>query len=112
MNASTLGERLALALRDSDIKAIELAHAIGVTKSAISQIVNGTSKGMTPSNLVRAARHLRVRIEWLALGEEPMRCEALSPQDRHLVHQYRQLPPSKHALVATEVRELAGDYHS
>jgi transcriptional regulator with XRE-family HTH domain len=111
MNTSTFGERLALALRESDIRPIDLARAIGISKSAVSQLVNGTSKGMHPENLVRAARHLRVRVEWLAAGEEPMRGEALSPEDRLLLHAYHQLPTSKQTLVASMVRELAGDYH-
>lgn len=50
-----------------------LAKAIGLTRQAVTKVVDGSTKFFTIPNHFKAARTLGVRPEWLGLGEAPMR---------------------------------------
>jgi len=112
MNASTFTERLLLALAAEKMPAASFARALGISKSAVSQYTTGKVKGMHPPNLVRAAQVLRVRVEWLANGTEPMRPEPISPEERALLAQYHNLSPAKQSTVASVIREISSAYPS
>lgn len=50
----------------------ELARLAGVTKSAVHQWETGATKNIRPAPLLKAAKALRVRPEWLIFGDKPM----------------------------------------
>ena len=110
MNAQTFGERLAQAMQDEGLSQADLARAIGVSRSAIHQIINGASKGLRPEHLILACRRLRVRPEWLALGEGPVRPVLYSQDDCEIIRTYQLLSPQQQAAVAAIVREISTTY--
>jgi transcriptional regulator with XRE-family HTH domain len=57
----------------------EVGKLIGVTRSSVSQWVNGGTEP-SPANALRLARIARVRPEWLILGEEPMEAVRIAPE--------------------------------
>ncbi|MCX2780903.1 LexA family protein [Microbulbifer thermotolerans] len=69
----TIGERLRLARKEAKLTQQQLAQHMGVTKSAISQVELGISKGLSHASLVRACRALDLNPEWLSLGKGNMR---------------------------------------
>lgn len=75
---STFADRLAQALADSGKDRSELASVLrspkgqlGISASAIGQLLDGKSKSMTAENCARAARFLSVNQYWLATGDGP-----------------------------------------
>lgn len=68
MSTFIFSQRLQAAMDAANLNQAELARKVGVTRSAINQLLQGTSKGMKPENLVAVARALDVRVEWLATG--------------------------------------------
>ncbi|BAK76770.1 putative phage repressor [Pseudogulbenkiania sp. NH8B] len=67
-NMETWNERLAKALRDSNLQAIDLANKVGVKPSAVTQWTNGVTKRIDGENLLRAAKALGVTADWLMFG--------------------------------------------
>lgn len=63
-----LKDRMALALSESGIKKSELAGRLGISPSAVTQWVNGSTASIEGENLVRAAECLNVNPTWLATG--------------------------------------------
>lgn len=107
MKYPTFAERLEFAMREEKLSQADLGRALGISRSAVNQLVKGASKDMRPAHLIMACRRLRVRPEWLVLGEEPMRADSLNPADRSLLHYYRALPVSQRATIDTLIRDLA-----
>ncbi len=78
--ATTFADRLARALEASGKSRADLARVLrstkghlGISDSAIGQLLDGTSKSMTAENCARAARFLEVNHYWLATGDGAMR---------------------------------------
>lgn len=66
-------DRIKLAMTEAGVKTQELATSLGVSRSAVYQWLNGDVKNLKPENLVGLSKALKVRVEWLAVGELPMR---------------------------------------
>jgi len=66
----SLGRRLRDARTRAGLTQVELAAAIGVTQSMISDIERGDTDDIMGSNLIRAADALRVSPRWLMIGED------------------------------------------
>ena len=49
-----------------------VAAAGGMSPSAYTQWINGTTKSYDAEKMIRVAEHLRVRVPWLLFGESPM----------------------------------------
>lgn len=78
--ATTFADRLARALEASGKSRGDLARvlrsskgSLGISDSAIGQLLDGSSKSMTAENCARAARFLEVNHYWLATGDGAMR---------------------------------------
>jgi transcriptional regulator with XRE-family HTH domain len=61
------GERLAAALKLKNLKQSELAKELGVTRTAVSKIINGTQY-LDFDLAVRACEILEISLDWLAYG--------------------------------------------
>ena len=107
MKLLTFGERLEFAMKEEGISQADLGRALSISRSAINQLIKGTSKDMRPGHLILTCRRLRVRPEWLVFGEEPMRMDSLNSSDRNLLAYYRSLPISKRATIDALIRDLA-----
>jgi len=72
--------RLKLALGGDSPELIKrLANELGLTYNAVKKVVMGDSNFFSVPNHFKAARLLKVRAEWLGLGEAPMRPAAGEP---------------------------------
>lgn len=90
----------------ANLNQTELAKKVGLSRSAINQLIQGTSKGMKPENLVAVARALNVRVEWLAIGELPMRPDIIPQSDRMLLQFFHSLPTTKQATAFAVIRDM------
>jgi transcriptional regulator with XRE-family HTH domain len=99
----SFSDRLLAAMEAEGLNQAELGRKVGLTRSAINQLVSGSSKGMKPENLVAVARALRVRIEWLATGEEPMR-ERFTKEDLDDLEILRLIPKDRREAVRSILR--------
>lgn len=77
---STFAHRLAAAMAEAQKTRTELGRVLrspdgrmGISPSAVGQLLSGASKSMNAENCARAARFLGVNAYWLATGEGPMR---------------------------------------
>lgn len=105
MNLLSFSDRLQAAMDAEGFRQIDLASKVGLSRAAINQLISGTSKGMKPDNLVAVARALRVRIEWLATGEEPMR-DPITPEDRAIIASLHQLDEERRSLILANIRAM------
>jgi transcriptional regulator with XRE-family HTH domain len=64
------GKRLALALKRNNLKQAELAAQLGITRTAVSKIING-SQYLDFDLAVKACGVLDISLEWLANGGDP-----------------------------------------
>lgn len=85
----TLRDRLELALEAADASQADLARAVKVSRATVSDWLSGEIREVKAQKLIRAARFLRVRPEWLHSGEEPMRSELLTADERELLRLFR-----------------------
>lgn len=70
---STLSERVHAALEAADMDQSDLARRIGVSSVAVNNWCTGATKSIKGENLLKAASALKVRPDWLAYGNGPMR---------------------------------------
>lgn len=84
--ATTFADRLALALAHKKCARADLARVlrspkgtIGISESAIGQLLDGKSKSMTAENCALASRFLGVDQYWLATGDGQMEIRAPMP---------------------------------
>lgn len=90
-----LNERLRRALREhpaGPMRAIELARQSGLSKQAVSLMLNGTTKTLSSTNAQRIARVLRVTTAWLVNGEGPMRQEVTRGASLNLREELFEIP--------------------
>ena len=97
-----------MAMEAEGIRQTDLADKVGVSRAAINQVLSGATKGMKPENLVAVARALKIRVEWLATGEEPMRPEVMTELDREVLAYLRALPATKRKNIIAVMRDMAG----
>lgn len=69
------GERLEAALKLRKQSRKWLASKLGVSESAITQVINGQAKAMNAANCARTAHFLEVNALWLATGDGAMTAE-------------------------------------
>ena len=107
MNLISFSDRLQAAMDAEGIMQADLARQVGVTRAAINQVLSGASKGLKPENLVAVARALRVRVEWLATGEEPMRPDIVTPFDREVLRYLHAIPEHQRQNMVAVIRDMA-----
>lgn len=106
MELLSFADRLQAAMDAETLNQSELAKKVGLSRSAINQLIQGTSKGMKPENLVAVARALNVRVEWLAIGELPMRPDIIPHADMTLLQYFHRLPSTKQATAFAVIRDM------
>lgn len=73
LDMKTLAERMKLALAQAEIKQIELARRVGVTRGTVSLWLKGTTTSIEGENLLKAAQILGVSPNWLSSGRGRMK---------------------------------------
>lgn len=66
-----MGERLDAAMKDRNVSVSALAKAVGVSYQGIKKAVDGKTKEMDASNLLKIAGYLKISPEWLRTGQGP-----------------------------------------
>lgn len=102
------GERLAhaLSLPGNENGFSQLVKDLGVTRQAITKLLDGGSKEMGANNNAKAARTLSVDPIWLATGEGIARPGEFQVRwhERTLIEQFRELPPEDQEDVVELLR--------
>jgi transcriptional regulator with XRE-family HTH domain len=108
-----LAGRIRRARRIAGISQQQLADALGITRSAVSNWESDSEVRPATDRLAVMARALHVSFEWLATGRGEMRmnCSAPGgtsndvgsvvecPHELNLLHAYRRAPPRVKALM-------------
>lgn len=68
-----MSERMKKARAEAGMTQLELAKAIGVSKAAVGMLESRNTNQMRGVTACMAAKAMNVRVEWLVMGEEPMR---------------------------------------
>jgi len=94
-----------------------LATSLGVTASAVGHWERPDGHSPSSENLIEIARHLSVRVEWLAVGRGEMlpsgaadpECSniSLSQDEQVLVSRYQGLPSPSRVLLLQFLEALA-----
>lgn len=96
-------KRIAEAIETSGVTQADVARALGISSSAVSQWMSRV-KFLRPHNLVALADLTGFNIRWIATGKGPKRPpKPLSPEEEQLVDTYRGLP-------SPELREQLKDF--
>jgi transcriptional regulator with XRE-family HTH domain len=64
------GERLSAALKRRNLKQLDLARELGITRTAVSKIING-AQYLDFDLAVKACEVLEISLDWLAYGTDP-----------------------------------------
>lgn len=108
---ATVGQRLEWWIAKRNRKQTELAKAAGMSQAAVSEIVAGRSKRPAADNMLRLARELQLRPEYLVWGEGPPEATSfsqLSGLEAQLVMLFRGLPDdAKRDALLIDVNDFA-----
>lgn len=102
----SLAQRFNEALAAAQLSKKELADAIGISPSAVTQISNGETKELKASVALKIARKLNIDPWWLVLGEGEMQIG----DDSHLEEAQallKQMPASNLGAVTTILKQLS-----
>ncbi len=102
----SLAQRFNEALAAAQLSKKELADAIGISPSAVTQISNGETKELKASVALKIARKLNVDPWWLVLGEGEMQIgdDSLLEEAQALL---KQMPASNLGAVTTILKQLS-----
>lgn len=105
----TLGDRIRVARRATGWSQAKLAARLGVTASAVGHWERPNGHQPSSENLIEIAKHLSIRVEWLAIGFGVMRQDgrpdseadsiSLSVAEEALVKHYQGLSSPSRALL-------------
>lgn len=107
---SQIGKRL-LQLREErqGLQAAEVARALRITPSALSQLERGTTKNPRPENLLAAARFFNVSVAWLINGTGPrLHVEAETESEAQALLMFRKLSASGQGAALAQLEWMAG----
>lgn len=107
---NTTGERLTFALELRQIKAVDLAKKVGVTKSGISQICSGKTKNISAETAIKICKALNLNPFWLILGQgkpEIGENAEMSPEAKIVAELVDQMPEHKRALASEIVNTIS-----
>ncbi len=108
----TVSERLQYALMVRGISQSELARKIGVTRGAISNLINNVSSGLSAENALKIAEVLNLDPYWLIFGKgegpvshKEINPEQLTPRDeaKEIINN---LPPSNIELAVKVLKQF------
>ncbi|HGK4636041.1 TPA: S24 family peptidase [Yersinia enterocolitica] len=85
---NTFADRLNKALLEEGLSQEQLAKAVGLTQPAIQKLTSGKAK--SSRKILEISEALRVKPEWLGLGEGPMREDGVKPH-----HPDSTIPPER-----------------
>ena len=102
----SLAQRFKEALLAANVYKKELADAVGISPSAVTQIANGETKELKASVALKIARKLNVDPWWLVLGEGDMQLPE-GTQLEEAQSLLKQMPASNLTAVTTILKQLS-----
>jgi len=102
-SGASIGDRLKLLLEIRGIKQTELAKSIGITQSAISNVVRQSSRKPSAPTLLRMADALNCSANWLITGEgHPFEVSTIDNRaEKELLDAFRSMDDqAQHAILA------------
>jgi transcriptional regulator with XRE-family HTH domain len=107
---SSIGERLFALRRERDgLEATQVARAIGVTPSALSQWERGSVRNIRPDNLLSAARYFDVSLPWLITGAGPRKAEeAVTDEEIRALALFRRLSEQGQLAMLGQLEWMTG----
>lgn len=106
MKLTSINDRIAFALEKSAINQAELGRRTGVSEGTASRWATGKAKPKNKETRKLIAQALRVRLEWLEFGIDPMRS---NEQAKTLSAIKDQITQIKENLSQNEAREQDQD---
>ena len=107
MEAHIIGARIRDARQRQHLTQDDLAHRVGVSRSAVAQWETGRA-GQVTANLSRIAAALEVGVEYLMYGEDKRApLEAHQGDELALLRLYRACAPEDRQLLLRTARRLA-----
>ena len=106
-----IGERIRRSRRQAGMSQVQLAEAINVRRSAVSNWESANEVHPTMANLVAIAKACNVSLDWLGTGRGTMSIDDMddiqtadaelidAPQERKLLATFRSLPRQTQTLV-------------
>lgn len=98
-----MAERIKHRMQEINMTQEELGKQVGLTQPAIFKLLSGKTKRTT--RLAEIAQALKTRPEWLITGAPPMQ-DAISPDERGLLEDFRKLDPAKRPVARMTIRAM------
>lgn len=102
-----MAERIKQRMQEIDMTQEELGRQVGLTQPAIFKLLSGKTKRTT--RLAEIAQALKTRPEWLIDGIPPMQ-DAISPDERALLEDFRKLDPAKRPVARMTIRAMLPEH--
>ncbi len=102
----TISDRLKYALELRGMKASDLARELGLSKASISQWLSSTTKELSASNALNAAKVLNVDPYWLVFGTGSPETE-LTTQERGIIDSIRRLDNESAELAERLISKIS-----
>lgn len=99
----SLGTRIRECRKAAGWSQAKLSDESGISQQMLSKLERGKAFGTT--EIVQLARALKVSPQWLETGDEPM-LDTISPDERELLEEYRQLDPAKRPVARLTIRAM------
>jgi transcriptional regulator with XRE-family HTH domain len=101
-----IGTRIRVQRRERGLTQDELAHRVGVSRSAVAQWETGRT-GQITGNLSRIAAALDVGVEYLVYGDDKLAAaEARQGDELALLRLYRECDPEDRQMLLRTARRL------
>jgi transcriptional regulator with XRE-family HTH domain len=105
--SQNIGTRIRIQRRERGLTQDELAHQVGVSRSAVAQWETGRS-GQITGNLSRIAAALDVGVEYLVYGDDKRAvAEARQGDELALLRLYRECDPEDRQMLLRAAQRLA-----
>lgn len=97
-----LSDRVSYVISQYDGSQVDLANAIGITKSAVGQWKNGHIKNIRPNNLFALAHATGFSAEWIGTGKGNMReLDSITDEEKQVIEAYRTASDSVKFMLKT-----------
>jgi transcriptional regulator with XRE-family HTH domain len=99
------GERLAAALKLRNLKQSDLARELGITRTAVSKIING-AQYLDFDLAVKACEVLEISLDWLAYGMETKPVFYRNPERQRIEYLMSIIKEAEYPLVIVAMEEI------
>jgi len=110
MSTVHMGKRIRELREAAGMTQARLAKLIGVTRSAISQIESGLTKGVRPQHLLALSEHLKAPVELIVNGRKGTELPISATVVRQPIEPYLASLTTAEVELLQHLREAGGDH--